>query len=214
MQENSIPTSPEQIRSRVVELIARLFCALLYVYFCRAALASFLNTQNVPVLLLLIAETMTMFLIITARFPAAVNRSLYASTITIAGSFYFVLVNVSDGMRLVPVSITVVLQLSGLMLQIIAKVHLGRSFGLVPANRGIVTSGPYRLVRHPIYVGYFLTHVGFVLSMWSLHNFCVYALLNTLQCLRIREEEKLLRQDQSYQEYADSVRYRFIPLVV
>ena len=214
MQGQSVPTSAEKIRSRVIEIIARSFCALLYLYFCRAALASFLNTHNVSVLLLLIAESLTMLLIITARFPAAINRSLYASTITIAGSFYFVLVNVSDGMRLVPVSITAALQLSGLMLQIIAKVHLGRSFGLVPANRGIVTSGPYRLVRHPIYLGYFLNHVGFVLSMWSLHNFCVYAVLNTLQVLRIREEEKLLRQDEYYHVYAGAVRYRFIPLVV
>ena len=37
---------------------------------------------------------------------------------------------------------------------IAGKVVLGRSFGLVPANRGIVARGPYLLVRHPIYAGY------------------------------------------------------------
>ena len=91
---------------------------------------------------------------------------------------------------------------------------MGRSFGLVPANRGIVTSGPYRIVRHPIYLGYFLTHLAFLLSMWSAYNFCIYAFLYTLQFLRIREEEKFLRNDESYQDYVLSVRYRFIPLIV
>ena len=41
----------------------------------------------------------------------------------------------------------------GLLIVIAGKVSLGRSFGLIPANRGIVSTGLYRLVRHPIYLG-------------------------------------------------------------
>ena len=44
---------------------------------------------------------------------------------------------------------------------IAGKLSLGRSFGLMPANRGIVSTGLYRVVRHPIYLGYLITHVGF-----------------------------------------------------
>ena len=50
----------------------------------------------------------------------------------------------------------------GLLIVVAGKVSLGRSFGLTPANRGIVSTGVYRLVRHPIYLGYLITHVGFV----------------------------------------------------
>ena len=50
----------------------------------------------------------------------------------------------------------------GLIVVIVGKMSLGRSFGLMPANRGIVSTGLYRVVRHPIYLGYLITHVGFV----------------------------------------------------
>ena len=45
---------------------------------------------------------------------------------------------------------------------IAGKLTLGRSFGLMPANRGVVSSGIYRFVRHPIYAGYLITHVAFL----------------------------------------------------
>ena len=41
----------------------------------------------------------------------------------------------------------------GLLVVVAGKISIGRSFGLIPANRGIVSSGLYRLVRHPIYLG-------------------------------------------------------------
>ena len=53
---------------------------------------------------------------------------------------------------------------------IAGKLSLGRSFGLIPANRGVVSTGVYRFVRHPIYLGYLITHVGFVVAnptMWN-----------------------------------------------
>ena len=70
------------------------------------------------------------------------------------------------------------------------------------------------MVRHPIYLGYFLNHVGFLLTLWSPFNLALYIVLHTLQFLRIFEEEKVLRTDPEYNEYAETVRYRLIPFVV
>ena len=64
-----------------------------------------------------------------------------------------------------------------------------------------------------LYFGYFLNHVGFMMAVWSPYNLAVYAFLYFLQALRIREEERLLMRDDEYKSYAQTVRYRFIPML-
>ena len=54
--------------------------------------------------------------------------------------------------------LTALISTVGLLFVIAGKITLGRSFGIVPANRGVV-AGPYTLVRHPIYAGYLLSHI-------------------------------------------------------
>ena len=53
---------------------------------------------------------------------------------------------------------------SGLIVIIAGKMTLGRSFGLMPAHRGLVCTGIYGWVRHPIYAGYLLTHAAFLVA--------------------------------------------------
>ena len=54
--------------------------------------------------------------------------------------------------------------LIGLILHLGAKLNLRRSFGIVPADRGVKTLGLYAFVRHPMYLGYMVAHVGFLLG--------------------------------------------------
>ena len=81
--------------------------------------------------------------------------------------------------RLPAAAITVML--AGILLQVAAKLALARSVGIVPANRGIKTSGPYRFLRHPMYAGYLLTHIGFLTLNPSWWNLAAYALCYALQ---------------------------------
>lgn len=67
---------------------------------------------------------------------------------------------------LIPADLATALMLAGLLVQIAAKAALWRSFGLLPANLGIRTGDPYWLLRHPMYAGYMLTHVGFLLGFY------------------------------------------------
>jgi len=98
-------------------------------------------------------------------------------------------------------------------MQVAAKLWLGRSFGLLPAHRGLVVGGPYRIVRHPMYLGYFLNHMGYLACAFSVHNLVVYGLLYAIQIGRIRTEERMLGRDPEYAAYAARVRYRFIPFL-
>src|SRR5581483_7414705 len=94
----------------------------------------------------------------------------------------------------IPATLATTVMLAGLLMQISAKLSLWRSFGLVPANRGVKTRGLYRVVRHPVYAGYTLTHLGFLLGV-----------------LRMLREEALLGRDPAYAAYAARVRYRVLP---
>ena len=99
----------------------------------------------------------------------------------------------------------------GLAISIAAKLFLNRSFGIVAANRGVKSGGPYRLVRHPMYLGYITTQVGFLIDNFTLLNALLYAGSWTLQILRIREEEGILAKDDIYAAYSQRVRWRLLP---
>lgn len=109
-----------------------------------------------------------------------------------------------EGIAVWMVAIGNVIQLSG-------KMFLARSFGVAPANRGIKTTGLYRLVRHPIYAGYLLIHLGLVMMMPTLTNCLVYAIGWGAQILRLLAEERLLSQDPEYRAFMTKTRYRLLP---
>ena len=95
---------------------------------------------------------------------------------------------------------------------IAGKLSLGRSFGLMPANRGIVSTGLYRLVRHPIYMGYLVTHVAFVAANPTPWNMLTAGERRTSALLaRAVCEERTLARDRAYREYQQVVRWRVMP---
>ncbi len=98
-----------------------------------------------------------------------------------------------------------------LAFQIYAKISLGRSFGLVAANRGLKLQGAYRWVRHPIYAGYLLMHLTYLMGNPTLRNLLVYLCFYALQLPRISAEERLLQQNPQYRDYCRMVKYRLIP---
>jgi protein-S-isoprenylcysteine O-methyltransferase Ste14 len=99
-------------------------------------------------------------------------------------------------------------------LSAIAVVNLGRSFGIVPANRGIKTKGFYAVVRHPLYSLYILHDIGWNLNCFTPRNICVFFLYCLLAYGRAKCEERLLRQVPAYKEYANKTRYMFFPGII
>jgi protein-S-isoprenylcysteine O-methyltransferase Ste14 len=112
---------------------------------------------------------------------------------------------------LAPDSITIIICGCGLFFVVLGKMSLGRSFGLAPANRGVVSSGLYRFVRHPIYFGYLITHAGFVLANPGTRNLLVLMATDVALLLRAIREENTLAADPQYRDYMQRVRWRVIP---
>jgi protein-S-isoprenylcysteine O-methyltransferase Ste14 len=77
---------------------------------------------------------------------------------------------------------------------------LGRCFGVLPEARGLVTRGPYRFVRHPVYVGEITALVGLTLAAPAIWNLVVLAFFISAQTLRMRLEERALTE--AFPDYA------------
>ncbi len=195
--------------AKVADYAERLFLLLLIATFLHAMLE---NALVHPYLLLLaISETLPVLLIIIRR-PGEMVMKAYPFILAFVGTAAPLLVRpAAGGFQIVPDAMIGALMALGLGVNVAAKLALWRSFGLAPANRGVRNGGPYRFVRHPMYLGYFLTQVGFLLANLTLANLLKYAVTWIVQLLRIREEEKFLLKDSAYRELARQVRFRLLP---
>jgi len=107
-----------------------------------------------------------------------------------------------------------IFELFGVVLTQVARVYMGRSFGILPANRGIVSKGPFRSVRHPIYFGWLILSLGYAMSFASERNIFLIAMTLPFMVWRIGQEEVHLSADPEYLRYMKQVRYRLWPGVL
>lgn len=191
--------------------LTRLITVSLLGLFLWRAVPQFLHTATLTLGLTIAGEVLTLSIYLLSRRAERVSFDAISLISTAAATFYFLVVVLEPGPALVPLFISSSIQVLGILLQIWAKWTLGRSFSLLPAHKGVVKHGPYRIVRHPIYLGYFVTHVGFLLGSFAWENLYLFTALYFFQCIRMLQEEKLLRKDWLYDEYTRQVRRRFIP---
>ncbi len=104
----------------------------------------------------------------------------------------------------------IVVSCLGLILTIWALITLGKSFGVSPADRGLVVGGPYRFLRHPMYAGALINMTAVVLANLSPLNAAVVVVTLIVDVYRILLEERTVA---GYSEYAGRVRWRLIPWI-
>ena len=190
----------------------RLLAVLIFSMFVCSAIYQFQkDPSRITLLLLAASELLTLGLAVCTRVPHERDWNPATVVISTCASFYFLAFRIDPGIHLVPEMVAAGLQLVGMVIQVSAKLSLRRSYGILPANRGVVVSGLYRFARHPIYLGYFVNQVGFLSSNFGVRNLVVLVLLWGLQVYRVVREERVLVKDSRYREYAARVRYRFVP---
>jgi protein-S-isoprenylcysteine O-methyltransferase Ste14 len=210
-QPQAVSRSEQTQAARLRELGARMFVCVLFTLLSINVLNGFMQTGHVTGLLLLASEALVVVFTVIRRRATVVDRSVLAAvstTVSLSGPF---LVRVTGAGGLVRDELTAAVSAIGLVIVIAGKLILGRRFGLVPANRGIVVRGPYTVVRHPIYTGYLITHLAFLVANPSAWNVAVIVVSDTALVIRALREEKVLKADAAYQQYCQRVAWHLVP---
>lgn len=213
-ESNDGPVAPptESLRT---EWVLRVFALLAYGFAVHnLAAVWWADRSRMTLLLLLLTEGVTLMLVLLARPARHRDASWVSVLLNIYAAFSYVLFDPRATTQLVPELAGASLQVCGTLWQFAAKLVIGRSFGVLPAVRGIVIGGPYRIVRHPIYLGYLIGHIAFLLVNFSWRNLIVLSVLYAVQVLRIRREETILSANSAdYRLYQQRVRWRLVPFI-
>jgi len=193
------------------ELASKILIVTLFSFMSTRIAQDCAQTGHVTGMLLLASEALVVALTLVRRSAGIVDRTFRARLLTIVATFGPPLVRPDSLEGLAPETVTLIISAVGLIVVVLGKLSLGRSFGLSPANRGVVCSGMYRIVRHPIYLGYLIIHVGFVAANPSSWNIAILAIADIALMRRAKCEELTLARDDEYRAYMDRVRWRVLP---
>jgi protein-S-isoprenylcysteine O-methyltransferase Ste14 len=195
-------------RDGLIGALANCSLALLYTAFAYAHVVQFQLNPRPSFLLLVAFETMVVVMVLTRSDANSILHHWQAWLSTAIGTFMPLLLRPTAGGE--DLLVGQVIQVIGVSLQIAAILSLRRSFGLLPAHRGIRSSGMYAWVRHPLYAAYLIAQLGYLISNPSLYNLTVILIATGGQIARIHFEEGFLAQSEAYADYMTKTRWRLI----
>jgi protein-S-isoprenylcysteine O-methyltransferase Ste14 len=193
------------------ELAAKILIVTLFSSMAMRLAKDTAATGHVTGLLLVASEALVVVLTMLRRSAGVVDRTPRARLLTAFSTFGPPLVRPMSGAAIAPEWLTIAIAAIGLMIVVCGKLSLGRSFGLAPANRGVISTGMYRFMRHPIYLGYVITHVAFAAANPAGWNLIVLAAVDVALMFRAVCEERTLAGDGAYRAYMQRVRWRIVP---
>jgi protein-S-isoprenylcysteine O-methyltransferase Ste14 len=190
-----------------VNLLGAAFAAL----FARASIVFYLQSHRLIGAVFFVEQAWFVVLFLIRRPPRAASDRAGAWLLAAAGTFGGLLLRPQGAHPEWGVQAGLGFQLLGLALAMASLAALGRSFGFVAADRGLVTRGPYAVVRHPVYAAYVLIQCGYVLQAISVRNVAVLALATSCNAGRAICEERVLAEHPDYAPYRKRVRRRLLP---
>jgi protein-S-isoprenylcysteine O-methyltransferase Ste14 len=179
------------------------------------AYAALTNAALIKDLLMILLMAFTGLTLLFSRAPIVLPDKLKHVLVPMAMSCYFLLYGMVDrlpalwreslwssGWQDAAAIAGLLLSMLGYSVAIWALCHLGRSFAVLVSVKKVVSSGPYRYVRHPIYLGYTIELCGLLLANCSPAMLLLGAGFILLLVVRARiEEEKLCAADEGYRRY-------------
>jgi protein-S-isoprenylcysteine O-methyltransferase Ste14 len=192
-------------------LLVNVSAAALWGLFAFSHYVRFQESSDFYLLLMVFAETWLALMFILRKAQTSKSTSPLEWVVAAGGTFLPLLLRPSmQGLASDLGGMVITL---GVCIQVAGALSLNRSFGIVPANRGVRTQGVYRVIRHPLYASYLVTFSGYLLANTSWYNFSIVVASLVLMLLRILFEERHLLRDDQYRRYATSVRWRLVPYV-
>jgi protein-S-isoprenylcysteine O-methyltransferase Ste14 len=179
--------------------------------FARASIVFYLQSHRLIGAMFFLEQAWFVALFLIRRPPRVVSDHAGAWLLAAAGTFGGLLLRPQGAHPEWGVQAGLGLQLLGLALAVASLAALGRSFGFVAADRGLVTCGPYAVVRHPVYAAYVLIQCGYVLQAVSVRNIAVLAVATGCNVGRAICEERVLAEHSDYPAYRKRVRRRLLP---
>ena len=205
--QHALPPRSQQI----VRVSANIVGAAGAAYFAYVTLSAYLDTHR-PIGVLFFAQQAVVVVAYLVRRPAsAVTLRFGDWLLAFGGTFSPVLLRPDGAHPQWGLSTGLALQLVGVIIALWSLTTLGRSFGFAAADRGLVSRGPYAIVRHPVYAAYVLLLVGYLLQSISIRNALVVLLTISCDVGRIRAEERVLAQNPAHPAYCRRVRSRMLP---
>jgi len=206
------PASFEGLK-RLLHWPANLFMALLWIEFVMSSFMGWQQSGGILSLGLLLVNTLLVCLFFTRRESADTSHRPLDWIIALGTVGMSMALRSHPGENGAVMLVSLILQLIGIVAMLGALSSLGRSFGIVPANRQVQSAGAYQIVRHPLYSSEMIFYFGFFLGNFSLFNFIAVVAIMLGQIWRAVSEEKLLSKDEKYLEYMRAVPYRFVPAI-
>jgi protein-S-isoprenylcysteine O-methyltransferase Ste14 len=201
------------LAARRRSLLMNALLVALFLAFAYANLNRWHETGRPVGLGAVLLEGFTAFLFLVRRAPLATSHRPLAWVAALLGAFTMLGARPVSSPDAGPLALFEIVQLVGFGIVIVALGTLGRSFGIVAANRGVKTRGLYGFVRHPAYSGYLVSYFGYVAENMSARNVILLMVATGAQVVRMGEEERMLRDDSAYREYLSRVPHRLVPYV-
>jgi protein-S-isoprenylcysteine O-methyltransferase Ste14 len=211
--EMEIPVAarPASSARRLASLGATVVLASLSLLFGLAHVAHWRTTGEPTGLVFALQELVLVAVFVVRRRPLATSDRARDWVMAVVGAYAGLLLRPTGQVVGGLGNVWMGLQLLGTVGAVACITRLGRSFGVVAANRGVRCDGPYRLMRHPMYASYLLGQVGYLLGSFSAVNLAVVVGAFAGQVFRMGAEERVLRRDEAYRRYCERVPHRLIP---
>ena len=212
ISDNKIRTKHSDLMHWLINIaVASFFSYYIYDTIIRLASGTYLT-----LLIALLFRNTSITLVFLLRRPSKLTSRNIGDWIAAIGGTFITYLYTDQAKPISPLILPTayIVMIITAFLSTICIINLGRSFGLVPANRGVKTELLYRIVRHPLYSLYTIYDIAVISLAFSPHNCCICILHALFSFLRAKREEKILIQDESYKEYVLKTRYMFLPGVL